>query len=317
MISKISIFVAYVLAVLFIPFSAVLGQEPLTVVVTVPDLGWAVQKIGGEHVRVRYLLDGTEDPHFLDAIPRFVSWVADADVVCFAGLDLEVGWLPKVLSRSGNAKVQPGGKGYCEVGRAVDILEVPTGPVDRSMGDLHPSGNPHFWLGPKRLAQGGERIAAVLADVRPELAGTFWKNYQSLREELDRVFKENKERLDRLVPDKRGPLFVEYHKEFVYFAADYGLILYGSIEEKPGVPPSAGRLARVALDAKSHGVRFVMASTFDPRNPLERFEELSGIPVLIVPAAMQMNGGITSYPELQKHLVDRIESVLKPAVPEN
>lgn len=311
MISKIVNLMTFLF--IFLPASASIGlaKEPLNVVVTIPDLGWAAEKIGGEHVKVRSLLDGTEDPHFLDAVPKFISWVADADVVCFAGLDLEVGWLPKVLSKSGNAKVQQGGKGYCEVGKEIEVLERPTGPVDRSLGDLHPFGNPHFWLSPKRLAQGSGKIAIVLADLRPELAETFMKNYEALQKELDAIWKENKDRLDQLIPDKNKPLFVQYHAEFTYFAADYGLNLYGNIEEKPGVPPSAGRLAKAALDAKAHGVKFAMAATFDPRHLLKRFEELSSIPVLIVPAAIQLNGPLKTYPQLQKYLIDQIESVLK------
>lgn len=311
MISKMASLIASVLIFLFASASVGLAKEPLNVVVTIPDLGWAAEKIGGEHVKVRSLLDGTEDPHFLDAVPKFIRWVADADAVCFAGLDLEVGWLPKVLSKSGNRNVQPGGKGYCEVGKEIEALERPAGPVDRSMGDLHPFGNPHFWLSPKRLAQGSAKIAAVLADLRPELAETFLKNYEALQKELDTIWKENKGRLDQLIPDKSKPLFVQYHAEFTYFAVDYGLNLNGNIEEKPGVPPSAGRLAKAALDAKSRGVKFVLAATFDPRHLLKRFEELSGIPVLIVPAAIQIKGPIATYPQLQKHLVDRIESVLK------
>lgn len=311
MIFKIGSLMTFVSIFLFASASSGLAKERLNVVVTIPDLGWAAEKIGGEHVKVRSLLDGSEDPHYLDAVPKFIRWAADADLVCFVGLDLEVGWLPKVLSKSGNAKVQPGGKGYCEVGKEIEVLERPAGPVDRSMGDLHPFGNPHFWLSPKRLAQGSGKIAAVLADLRPELAETFLKNYEALQMELDLIWKENKERLDRLIPDRDKPLFVQYHAEFTYFAADYGLNLYGSIEEKPGVPPSAGRLAKAALDAKSSGVRFALAATFDPRHLLKRFEELSGIPVLVAPAAIQTKGRITTYPQLQKHLVDQIESVLK------
>jgi zinc/manganese transport system substrate-binding protein len=179
------------------------------------------------------------------------------------------------------------------------------------MGDIHPSGNPHYWLSPVRLAQGSKTIAAVLTDMRPELAETFGKNLESLEQELNHIWTENKARLKRLVPDAGRPLFVQYHKEFSYFAADYGLLIYDAIEEKPGVPPSAGRLAKVALGAKSAGVKFAMAATFDPSQQLKRFEGLSGIPVVVVPTAMLPDGSITTYSEFQKQLVDRIESALK------
>lgn len=298
----------------FLTFSlgkAEASSKPIEVVVTIPDLGWVAQEIGKEHVHVQSLLDGTENPHYVDAVPKYIKWAADADVVCFAGLDLEVGWLPKVLERSGNGRVQPGGKGYCEVGQSIKALEKPTGPIDRSMGDLHPYGNPHFWLSPKRLAQGAEKVLSVLIDARPNQAATFTKNYADLKNRLDEILKSNKERLSEALAGVKGPHLVQYHREFVYFAHDYGLEILSAIEEKPGVPPSAGRLARVALSAKSAGVKFALAATYDPRNHLTRFEEMSSVPALVVPASMQPEKGIDSYPELQKRLMDRIVDALK------
>src|SRR5262245_7336772 len=91
-----------------------LSEAKIRVITTVPDLAWAARKIGGENVDVSPLLNGTENPHYVDTVPDFIRQVADAQVVCIVGLQLEIGWMPKVLSRSGNARVQPGGAGYCE-----------------------------------------------------------------------------------------------------------------------------------------------------------------------------------------------------------
>ena len=124
-----------------------ISHAKVNVITTTTDLQWLTKQIGGDKVKVESLLNGTEDPHYLDAMPHFISKVANADMFCLIGLDLEVGWAPKILSRSGNKKVQPGGKGYCETGKTIKALNIPTGRIDRSQGDIHPQGNPHYHLG--------------------------------------------------------------------------------------------------------------------------------------------------------------------------
>ena len=145
------IFALYLVALFTTPVFA----ESLRVVTTTTDLAWLTKQIGGDEVEVTSLLSGEEDPHYVDAVPRFIHLVANADIVCVVGMDLEIGWMPKVLSKSANAQVQPGGKGYCETGKGVEALDVITNDVDRSMGDVHPDGNPHFQLSPLHMAQAG------------------------------------------------------------------------------------------------------------------------------------------------------------------
>ena len=287
-----------------------ISAEPLNVVVTIPDLGWVVQEIGKDEVRVKSLLKGKENPHFVDAVPKYIHWVADADAVCFAGLGLEVGWLPKVLSKSGNAKVQPGGKGYCETGSTVSVLEKPEGHVDRSMGDTHPEGNPHFWLSPTALSEASEKILSVLIDLRNEKASDFIQNQEELKKKLAEILQVNRQKLQAHLAKNKGPHFVQYHREFAYFARDYGLESLGAIEEKPGVSPSAGRLAKVALMAKSKGIRFALSADFDPQHTMMRFSEISGVPILSVPTMIQADSEWNTYPKLQDHLVSRILEIL-------
>ena len=128
-------------------FLSSIALAKIKVVATLPDVAEVVRAIGGTEVDVNTLLSGSEDPHYADARPDYILKVSRADVVCAIGLDLEIGWLPKVLDKSGNAKVQSGGTGFCELGHTVKPLEVPTGVIDRSLGDVHPHGNPHFKIG--------------------------------------------------------------------------------------------------------------------------------------------------------------------------
>lgn len=297
------------MSVTFVTPSAA-AATPVQIVTTIPDLAWAAREIGKDFVAVRSLLKGVEDPHYADAVPEFIRLVSNADIVCSVGLDLEVGWLPKVLSRSGNAQVQPNGKGHCELGKAVDVLDKPSGAVDRSMGDVHPMGNPHFWLSPKALAKGASQILEALLRADPEHAAAYQKNYSEFSKRMDALVEAGRKKLAPYLSKQAGPQVLEYHREFTYFLDAYGLKAFGSIEEKPGVPPSAGRIAGIAASAKFAGVRLILATDYNPRKTVERVAEISGIPSLIVQASVQTGGRFKDYISLQEHAVDSIAGLL-------
>lgn len=271
------------------------------VVTTIPDLAWLTERLGGDRVTVRPLMKGTENPHYVDAVPDFIRRVADADLVVLVGLDLEVGWLPKVLSRSGNAKVQTGGAGYCDSSRTVTVRERPTGPVDRSMGDIHPQGNSHFWLGPSAMAEAATAVADCLAAVDPEGAARYHSNATVVAKELLAL----RDELKKQLPKNPGPV-MEYHREFSYFFSDYGIPSVGTLEEKPGLPPSAGRIAAVATEAKRKKVRLLVGGLWAPKAHLDRFTELSKIPALALPTSLRPGTDIGDYPAWQKKLVAEV-----------
>lgn len=281
------------------------------VVTSTTDLAWAVREIGGEHVEVNSLLKGHENPHYVDALPEFIRLTADAQVVCLVGLDLEVGWMPKVLSRSGNAQVQPGGKGYCEVGKAIHVLEKPTGNVDRSMGDVHPGGNPHFWLSPTHLGQAAQEITQVLIAVDPAHGPDYRAGLQKITHKLSEIQASIEKKIKAALGNTAaGVVLIEYHKEFSYFLNVYGLKSLGSIEEKPGVAPSAGRLAEIAQSAKQAGIKFVLAAETAPKKTLERFSELSGIPFVVVPMSLQPGKGLSDFAVYQEKISDSVAKAL-------
>jgi zinc/manganese transport system substrate-binding protein len=288
------------------------GAERIKVVTTLPDFAWMVQEIGGEFVEAKALLRGTENPHYVDAVPDFIRQVADAKVVCLAGMDLEVGYMPAVLSKSGNATVQPGGAGYCEIGKSVTALDKPVGSVDRSMGDVHPAGNPHFFLSPRSLAEGSQEVVKVLSRVDAAHAPQYEKAGVAFKTKMENLGKEIRTKLEPFRTAQQGkPLLLEYHKEYAYFLAEYGLLSFGSLEEKPGMPPSAGRLAAVSAAAKAAGVKMVLAADYNPVKTLQRFQEISGIPAVIVPTMIQAKAVATNYPDLQRHIADALVKALQ------
>lgn len=279
----------------------------LNVVTTTTDLNWLVQKIGGEKVRTQALLQGSENPHYIDSRPDYIQKVSNADVVCAIGLELEIGWLPKILAKSGNSKVQSGGSGFCEAGNNIEVLEKPTGPIDRSMGDVHPSGNPHFWLSPKHFLMAAKEIKTVLS--KNDIANNkyFEMNYLKLEKELNELFNKNLKRIKEL--KKKPRPVVEYHKEFSYFLTVYGLTSIGSLEEKPGLPPSASRILDVSNKSKNSNVALLLAANYSPLRTLEKFKELSNIPFLALDLSLteKNNDYIKHHDTLFNQILSYIE----------
>lgn len=279
---------------------SVSAQAKIKVVTTLPDIVEVVRAIGQDQVEVQSLLSGSEDAHFAEARPDYILKVNRADIVCSMGLELEVGWLPKVLSKSGNAKIQDGGTGSCVLGNSIKPLDVPTGIINRSLGDVHAHGNPHFTLSPLKMAEAGQEVVRVLSVAQPQDSAVFEKNYDAFKTEMTRL----QERLAKTVKKTK---VMEYHKEFTYFFNAYGLESAGSLEEKPGMPPSAARIAQAAKIAKDSKVTVLFATASAPHKTLERFQELSGVPVVIVPSYVQAKGDANSITKLQELLVGSVK----------
>ena len=279
------------------------------VLVTLPDFIEVVRALGGDTVEVDSLLDGREDPHFVDALPSFVTKASKADVVCSVGLDLEIAWLPKVLAKSGNAKVQSGGSGFCELGRSVNVLEKATSPVDRSMGDVHAAGNPHFYLSPSALIESSREVLRVLTKADPKNAMLFETNAK--------LFAEKMMALKALIQSKLVPVqsavLIQYHKEFSYFLSEYGLKSVGSIEEKAGVPPSAARIVAVSSEAKAARVALALGALHSSTAHLLKFTEVSGVKAVKVPAGVQKNDQrFDSIAKVQAALADELLKISQP-----
>ena len=216
--------------------------------------------------------------------------------------------IPKVLSKSGNAQVQPGGRGYCDASVGVDALNVISGNVDRSMGDVHPDGNPHYHLSPSHMLQAGENLLGTLIELQPDNAEVFIQNFESLAKDLNSLQVESQAKLERLKTYK----FLEYHKDFGYFFDAYGLNAVGALEAVPGVPPSAGRLGKTSISAKKEMVQLLIASSHNPTNVLKRFSTMSDVPFIKVPTSIQTQGEINDYAKLQHHIAESILQAVKP-----
>ena len=274
-------------------------QEPLRVAVTVPELGSLAREVGGEQVAVVVFAKGTEDAHFVEAKPSFIKGLSQADVYIQAGMELEMGWAPVLLQNARNSKVLPGAPGYVDASTVIIPLEVPTGPIDRSMGDVHPGGNPHYLTDPLN----GLRVAELLRDKFSALRSTqrayFAERYTTFRKRVGAALvgetlaqtydvtklavlfehgrlgtflqSQNEAHLlggwlGRLLP-YGGTKAVADHNLWPYFTQRFGLTIRGSMEPKPGVPPTTRHLQELVQTMQAEKIGIILTSVYyDPRH---------------------------------------------------
>src|SRR5436309_10447112 len=202
-----------------------------TVATSLTDLASVAQFVGGKHVSAQSLCRGFEDPHFVPAKPSLMKAIQHADVFVSVGLELDGGWLPLVLPGSRNPKIQPGTKGFVDASQGVNVLEKPTGTVSRAAGDIHPFGNPHYYLDPKALEVVADHLAEVFSNLDPANAADYRANAKKFDERMDASLKKWQEQLEPY----NGASIVPYHRNFIYFADRFGLKLFGTVEPKPGI----------------------------------------------------------------------------------
>src|SRR5215470_11917116 len=190
--------------------ASVSAQSKLNVITTTEDLASIAREVGGDHISVESLARGYQDPHFVEAKPSFILKLQRADVLIVVGRELEIGWLPPLEQQSRNGKIQPGAEGYLDASLQAEILELPTGQVTRAMGDVHPLGNPHYWLDPDNGKRVAKSIADKLSQLRPNDRATFESRLADFTTRLDSA---EKRWLAQMAPFK-GTRMVTYHRSF-------------------------------------------------------------------------------------------------------
>ena len=250
------------------------SAQQIRVVSTFPDLADITRQIGKNLVTVESLATGVEDPHGVPMKPSFVPRLNRADVLVVTGLDDEHSWLPALLEVASNPKILLGKQGYIDCSVNVPVLEAPTR-LDRSEGDLHPKGNPHYLLDPVYAKVAAQNIAAGLSRNFPQHQEIFAKNLKAYLAELDGWIV----RWEKIAAPLRGVKYVEYHPEWVYFANRFGLKRVGSIELKPGIEPTPNHLVQLAQQIKQEKAQVLLYGSQNPRIP-QQLQGETGIKVL-------------------------------------
>lgn len=244
-------------------FALAAQAAPLNVCTTTPDLGDLVRQVGGEDVSVTVFAKGVEDPHYVEAKPGFIRALSKAHLYVQNGMELEMGWAPVLLKNASNAKVLPGQPGHFDASRFITPLDVPQGVVDRSMGDVHPAGNPHYLLDPLNGLKVADGLRAKLSEIRPNQTAEFQKRYDAFAAKMKAGLAE----WEALLKPHAGAKLIADHNLWSYFAAHYGLAVTGYLEPRPGISPTTKHLGEVVAKMKAENIRAVVSSPyFDPRH---------------------------------------------------
>ncbi|MSO19768.1 MAG: zinc ABC transporter substrate-binding protein [Acidobacteria bacterium] len=283
-----------VLAALLVPAFAVspAAAKNLNVMTTTEDLAALAREVGGQHVVVDSIARGYQDPHFVEAKPSFLLKLLKADVLLVVGLDLETGWLPPLITQSRNARIQPGGAGYHDASAAAAVLDKPSGQVSRAMGDVHPLGNPHYWLDPENGRRIAKAIAERFAQLDPEDTAYFTQRFQ----DFDRRLQEADKRWLQEMAPLKGTAVITYHRSWPSFVNHFGVEVVGYVEPKPGIPPTPAHTLALINQMKKDQIKLILVEPyFDLKTP-NAIAQQSGAKVLVMLPSV---GGV---PEVKDYL---------------
>ena len=288
--------------------------DELYVVTTLPSLASITESIGGNYVEVYSITRGVQDAHYVEAKPSYMIKLHKADLLIYSGLELEIGWLPLLIQGARNHDVTVGSRGNLNVSLALplnEIIEKPRGEVDRSMGDVHPAGNPHYLLNPYNGILVGELIAERLSDLDPKHKKEYAANYERFEKKLNKKIKE----LEHIAKDSKGSNVVCYHVHWSYLLNWLGLKVAGYIELRPGIPPTPRHKREIIQLMKDKQIKVAIVSSWKDPKKAKEVANASGAELLILPGevnAMTGAGDYISWIEyMVEHLVDAFNQTKK------
>jgi zinc/manganese transport system substrate-binding protein len=272
-------------------FAALAAAEPLRVATSVETFADLARRVGGDKVTVDSLSHGYQDPHFVDAKPNLMVVLNRADLLIRVGLDLEIGWLPLLTQGSRNDRIQPGQPGDLDVSTLIEVLDVPQVKVTRAMGDIHPGGNPHYWIPPVNAVRIAKGIAERFKQLRPADAAYFDAQFGKFLADV----KARAPAWEALARPLAGRKVVTYHRSWLYVSKWLKLEEVGYVENKPGVPPSPDHLAELIQLMRAQGVKAILVEDFYNRSVAETVAEKAEAKVLPMPSDVGARGDLKDY----------------------
>jgi zinc/manganese transport system substrate-binding protein len=270
------------------------AAEPLRVVTSIETFADLARRMGGEEVVVESLSHGYQDPHFVEAKPNLMVVLNRADLLVRVGLDLEIGWLPLLVQGARNARIQPGQPGDLDVSTLIEVQDVPQVKVTRALGDVHPAGNPHYWIPPVNAVRIARGLAERLKQLRPASAPAFEARFQQFLAEL----KTRAPAWEARARPLAGQKIVTYHRSWVYVSRWLKLEEVGYVENKPGVPPSPDHLAELIVLMRAQGVKRLLMESFHNRSVAETVAREAGATLLALPSDVGARPEVKGYFEL-------------------
>ena len=287
------------LSTLILLFSTLIFAE-VKVVTTTTVIYDLVKEIGKEKVKVDYICRGDQDPHFLEILPSNMLKLRNAELVFKIGLGLEM-WLQQIIDGSRNDKLK-----LIDLSTNIEKKEIPTGKIDASQGDVHPYGNPHYWLDPENAKIMAKNICEVLSDESPDNAEYFKKNLDDYISKLNSKNAEWKTKMSGL----KGKSIITFHKSWVYFVDRFGIKVVGQVEPKPGIPPTPSHNAELVNEIKKSGVKVILMENYYSDNAPNQLAQSTGVKVIKVANSVYGQSGINSYIQMMDSIVNSLSNNL-------
>ncbi len=286
---------------LFFP-PASLRAEPLSVVTTTTDLAAITKALGGDRVQVKSIAKGSQDPHYVAAKPSYMRLLNQADLLLYVGLQIEIGWLPLLVQGARNP-----GLVSLNLSQGISVLEIPKGEITRALGDIHPEGNPHYWLDPRNGLLVARRIVQQLRTLAPGDA-PYYEERLKLFEKGLRNHVQSWE--GRMMP-YRGMEVAAYHKQWEYLAKWLGLSIIGYVENKPGIPPAPKHVARLIRSMRERRVKVLLVASFISPTIPRSVANKAGVKMVILPASVGAEKGIEGYADLFGSIIGKLDNSLR------
>ena len=278
------------------------AAEPLSVVTTTTDLAAITKAVGGERVKVESIAKGFQDPHYVEAKPSYMRIVNQGRILFYVGLQLEIGWLPLLVQGARNP-----GLVQVSLSGGIPVLERPTGPISRAQGDVHPEGNPHYWLDPRNGVIMARRVARELKGLAPTDGAYFEQNLKLFESDLAR----RRQKWEEQMAPFRGTEVVAYHKEWEYLAKWLGISIVDYVEDKPGIPPSPRHLEGLIQTMRQHKIKALLVSNFTSPTISQAVADKGGAKMIVLPVSVGGEKGIESYADLFETVIARLAEGLK------
>lgn len=283
------------------------AQAAIKVVTTTEDLASIVREVGGDKVSVEPIARGYQDPHFVEPKPSFIIRLHNADLLVVVGRELEVAWLPPLITQSRNAKINPGAQGYLDASLTATIVDLPTGQITRAMGDVHPQGNPHYWLHPDN----GRKIAKAVQNKLTELSSGDAAYFAQRYADFDRRLTEGEKRWKAAMAPYKGLKIVTYHRSWTNFTNEFELDVIGYVEPRPGIPPSPAHTLTLIQEMKRQNVKIILVEPyFDLKTPNAIARDTAAT-VLVMPPSVGGVAEVKDYIQLFDHNVNLLLSAIK------
>ena len=283
------------------------AQAGIKVVTTTEDLAALAREVGGDKISVESIAKGYQDPHFVEAKPSFILKLHSADLLVVIGREMEIGWLPPLLQQSRNPRIQLGSPGYLDASLTVKILDIPQGQITRAMGDVHPFGNPHYWLDPGNGRRIAKEIQAKVSELQPADAAYFAQRLA----DFDKRLGEAEKRWDVALAPYKGTKIVTYHRSWPNFVERFGLEVIGYVEPRPGIPPSPKHTIDLIGEMKKVKAGIILVEPyFDLKTPQSVARE-TGAKVIVLSPSVGSEKEVTDYIKLFDYDVNLLVGALK------